>query len=52
MFDDGDDVIVDFAGAQFPGEVLKVEASGFVLCRIHNPERVVAVRMGSVRKRD
>lgn len=61
----GDDVLVSFEGAEFPGEVLKVERSGYVLCKIHvdslwdfgfasprvMPEQVVAVRMGSVRPR-
>lgn len=59
----GDDVVVDFDGAEFPGEILKVEQSGYVLCRVHvdpmwdfgsassrvMPEQVVAVRRGRVR---
>lgn len=58
----GDDVLVSFDGGQFPGEVLKVETSGYVLCRIHTdpewdfgrssprvmPEQVVAVRSGKL----
>lgn len=60
----GDDVLVELDGGEFPGEILKLEKSGFVLCKIHPdplhdfgaasprvmPEQVVAVRMGAVRK--
>lgn len=59
----GDDVWVDFEGAQWPGEVLKLERSGYVLCRVHvdpqwdfgrasaqvMPEQVVAVRRDRIR---
>lgn len=61
----GADVLVDLGGDDewYPGEVLKVERSGFVLCKIHvdpladfgraspcvMPEQVVAVRSGHVR---
>lgn len=59
----GDDVLVSLKGGEFPGEVLKVEGSGYVLCRIHSdpawdfggpsarvdPEQIVAVRMSAVR---
>jgi hypothetical protein len=63
----GDDVLVDLAGDDewWPGEVLKVETSGFVLCRVHvdpawdfggsssrvMPEQTVAVRRNYVRPR-
>ena len=60
----GDDVVVAFDGTEYPGELLKLEGSGYVLCKIHPdplmdhgpgtakmaPEQVVAVRMGAVRK--
>jgi hypothetical protein len=60
----GDDVWVDFEGKKWPGEVLKREASGYVLCKIHTdpcwdfgsssarimPEQTVAVRANSVRR--
>lgn len=59
----GDDVIVKFDGGKFHGEVLKVETSGYVLCKIHidpewdfgrvgpmlAPESIVAVRIGNLR---
>ena len=62
----GDDVVVDFEGGEFPGEVLRGEHSGYILCRIHtdplwdygrssariDPEQVVAVRVGRVRPRE
>jgi hypothetical protein len=62
----GDDVWVEFDGAEWPGEVLRVESSGYVLCRIHvdpewdfgrassrvMPEQTVAVRVGKVRRRE
>ena len=61
----GTDVWVSIAGADFPGEVLKVEKSGFVMCKIHpdplwdfgmatpriDPEQTVAVRSKHVRER-
>lgn len=64
MFNPGDDVLVTFEGAEFPGEVLKLEKSGYILCRVITdpewdygfasprimPEQVVAVRHGRVRK--
>ena len=31
----GDDVLVDFEGHEWPGEVLRVENSGYVICNIH-----------------
>jgi hypothetical protein len=39
-FKPGEDVIVNFAGHETPGEVIAVQKnSGFVLCRIHiDPE--------------
>jgi hypothetical protein len=38
-FKDGADVWVDFDGAEWPGEVLKTENSGYVRCTIHvDPE--------------
>jgi hypothetical protein len=66
LFERGDDVLVDFDGGEFPGEVLKSEASGYVLCRIHTdpewdfgmssawvmPEQVVAVRTGNIKPAD
>lgn len=59
----GDDVLVEFEGAEFPGEVLKIEKSGYVLCRVLfdpewdfgrasarvMPEQVVAVRQGRIK---
>lgn len=64
----GMDVLVDFNGDGdwLPGEVLKVEASGYVLCRVHMdpaadygrasprvmPEQTVAVRIGRVKPRE
>lgn len=62
----GEDVVVEFAGGIFPAEVLKVEASGFVLCKAHldmswdyglassrlDPEQTIAVRQGHVRRVD
>lgn len=62
----GDDVIVDFEGAEFPGEIIKPEHSGYILCKIHTdpcwdygrggsrimPEQVVAVRVNRVRPRE
>jgi hypothetical protein len=59
----GDDVLVDFEGNEWPGEVLRVENSGYVICNIHTdplwdfgsssarvmPEQTVAVRSGRVR---
>lgn len=61
----GDDVLVDFAGEDewWPGEVIRVEASGYVLCKVLidslwdfgsssprvAPEQTVAVRSGRVR---
>jgi hypothetical protein len=62
MFNPGDDVLVTFEGGEFPGEVLKLESSGYVLCRIHPdplwdfgsassrvmPEQIVAVRKSAV----
>jgi len=64
----GDDVLVDLSGEDewWPGEVLKVEHSGFVLCKVHvdpladlgqssarvMPEQVVAVRMGRLKPRE
>jgi hypothetical protein len=61
----GDDVWVKIAGGEFPGEVIKGEHSGYVLCRIHTdpewdygscsprvmPEQTVAARVGNVRPR-
>ncbi len=62
----GDDVWVDFADREWPGEVIRVESSGFVLCRVHfddpewdfgsasacvMPEQTVAVRSCRVRPR-
>ena len=58
----GDSVTVSLDGGEFPGEVLKLESSGFVLCKIHPdpewdfglasprvmPEQVVAVRKSAV----
>ena len=64
----GDDVLVDLSGEDewWPGEVLKVERSGFVLCKVHvdpladlgragarvMPEQTVAVRIGRVKPRE
>ncbi|AER47629.1 hypothetical protein DS6A_75 [Mycobacterium phage DS6A] len=56
---------VDFDGAEHPGEVLKVEGGGYLLCMIHTdpewdygrasarvmPEQVVAARITHVRPR-
>lgn len=61
----GDDVTVEFSGVEHFGEVLKVEQSGFVLCRVHtdplldygrasarvSPEQVIAVRSTRVKPR-
>lgn len=66
MFKPGDDVWVDFEGAEWPGEVEKVENGGYIRCRVHfndpawdfgassariMPEQTVAVRSGHVRAR-
>ena len=67
-FGPGDDVLVDFEGDGdwWPGEVLKMESSGYVRCKIHidpladfgrasarvMPEQTVAVRRSRVRPRD
>ena len=62
----GDDVVVEFDGGEFPGEVIKPEHSGYILCRIHTdplwdygrasarimPVQTVAVRVGRVRPRE
>jgi hypothetical protein len=64
----GDDVLVDFAGTDdwWPGEILSVEKSGYVLCRVHvdplhdfgragarvMPEQTVAVRSNRIRPRE
>jgi hypothetical protein len=61
----GDDIWVDFEGAEWEGDVIKVEGSGYVLCRIHTdsawdfgrqsarimPEQTVAVKTNRVRPR-
>lgn len=61
-----EDVWVDFEGHEWAGIVLKVETSGYLLCRIHvddpewdfgsasgrvMPQQIVAVRSGHVRPR-
>lgn len=60
----GDDVWVDFDGGTFRGEILKVENSGYLLCRMHtdptwdfgrassyvDPEQIVAVRNSRIRR--
>jgi hypothetical protein len=63
----GDDVWVDFEGNEWPGEVLKVERSGYVRCQVHfndpawdfgrggarvMPEQTVAVRTTHIRPRE
>ncbi len=62
----GDDVWVDIDGATHPGEVVKDERDGFVICRIHTdpehdygaasarvmPEQIVAARTSHVRDRE
>lgn len=65
MIASGDDVLVTFEGREWPGTVLKLENSGYVLCRVHfndplwdfgrqgariDPEQIVAVRSGHVRE--
>lgn len=65
--DAGDDVWVDFEGNEWPGEVLKVESSGYIRCQVHfhdpawdfgaasprvMPQQTVAVRATHVRRRD
>lgn len=65
-FEPGEDVWVDFEGNEWPGEVLKVERSGYIRCTIHTdpcwdfgsssarvmPEQTVAVRSSHVRPRE
>lgn len=64
MIDPGADVLVQFDGVEYPGELLTAAHGGYYLCRIltdpvmdHSPgdskvmpEQVVAVRQGHVRK--
>jgi hypothetical protein len=59
----GTDVLVDFDGGTFVGEIVKAEHGGYVLAKIHvdplhdfgrasariDPEQVVAVRSGHVK---
>lgn len=65
QYSPGDDVWIDFEGGVFPAEVIRVEKSGYVLCKAHldlcwdyglsssrlDPEQIVAVRVGSVTRR-
>jgi hypothetical protein len=63
----GDAIWVDFEGKEWPAELVKVEKSGYLLCRVHfndpvwdfgrggariMPEQMVAVRSKRVRERD
>lgn len=64
-FQPGQDVWVDFEGATWPGEVQKVETTGYIRCTIvvdpewdfgalsarMSPYQTVAVKPGSVRER-
>jgi hypothetical protein len=64
MWNPGDDAIVSIDGGKFPGEVLKIEHSGFALCKIHidpewdfgrasprvMPEQIVAVRISKLER--
>jgi hypothetical protein len=64
-FEVGDDVWVDLEDNEWPGEVIKVESSGYVLCKVHvdpawdfgrasahvDPEQIVAVRAKRLRPR-
>lgn len=63
----GDDVTVDFEGGTWPGEVISLEKSGYVLCKVHfddpawdfgrggariMPHQTVAVRASRVKPRE
>lgn len=61
----GDDVWVNFEDHEWPGEIIKIETSGYTLCRIHTdpqwdfgaasarvmPEQTIAARHTNIRKR-
>lgn len=66
MFHPGEDVLLDFEGDWWRGEVLRSESNGYVICVVHtdpahdfgssspriSPEQTVAVRTGRVRHVD